>query len=232
MPERIISERNFHRMTGIALSKFGTGVNEGVANNPTEFDPAKVPAPPMTHALMLGYITGYEAAYDAFDKGGIAQKPEYITATEILMASVDKFADYVDVVAGGDPKIIVKGGFNPVHAQPPEHAVTPGQAKEVTVVNNDVSGVLDTECESFGIGYHYICFAVEGGVFPANMQTDAGGMFIIPATFTNKVIVNLTNGRKKTFTGLTKGIEYYFYYVVINTAGVGPLSVVVSKMCS
>jgi len=232
MPERIISERNFHRMSGTALSKFGTGVNEGVANNPTEFDPAKTPAPPLTHTLMLGYITTYEAAYDAYDKGGTAQKPAYDTATEILMASVDKFADYVDVVAGGDPKIIIKGGFTPVHAQPAEHSVTPGQAKEVTVVNNDVSGVLESECESFGIGHHYVCFAVEGAPFPTGMQTDANGMFIIPATFTNRVLINLTNGRKKTFTGLTKGIEYYFYYVVINSAGVSPLSVVVSKMCS
>ena len=232
MPDRVLCERNYHRMTGKALSTFGTGVNEGVDKNPTEFDPAKIPAPPLTHTLMLNYINRFEAAYDAFDKGGIAQKPEYITATEILMASVDKFADYVDVVAGGDPKIIIKGGFNPIHTQPPVQAVTPGQAKEVTVVNNDVSGVLDPECEIFGPYHHYICFAVEGAPFPTGMQTDASGMFIIPATFTSKVIINMTNGRKKTFTGLTKGIEYYFYYIVINAGGVGPLSVVVSKMCS
>ena len=232
MANQIRSELGFHELTGKNLSSFATGVNEGVANNPDVFDPAKTPAPPLTHTLMLGYITTFDAAFNAFDKGGTAQKPAYDTATEVIMACLNKYVVYVDNIADGDPKIIIKAGFKPTHELPKQATVTPGQPKEVKVVAGDVSGVLILECESFLLNHHYICFAVEGGTFPPGMQTDAGGMFIIPATFTNKVIINLTNGRKKTFSGLTKGVEYYFYYVVINAAGVSALSVVVSKMCA
>jgi len=232
MPNTIRCALDFHILIGKNLSSFTTGVNEGIANNPDVFDPAKTPAPPLTHTLMLGYITTFDAALNAYDKGGIAQKPAYDTATEVIMACLNKFVVYVDTIAAGDPKIIIKAGFKPTHELPNQATVAPGQPKEVKVEAGDVSGVLLLECESFLVNHHYICFAVEGGTFPPGMQTDAGGMFIIPAAFTNKVIMNLTNGRKKTFTGLTKGVEYYFYYVVINAAGVSALSVVVSKMCA
>jgi len=232
MVNQIRCELGFHELTGKKLSSFSTGINEGVANNADVFDPAKTPALPLTHSLMLSYIVMFDAAFNAYDKGGIAQKPAYDTATEVIMACLNKFVVYVDTIAAGDPKIIIKAGFKPTHELPNQATVAPGQPKEVKVEAGDVSGVFYLECETFGLNHHYICFAVEGSPFPPGMQTDAAGMFIIPATFTNKVIINLTNGRKKTFAGLTKGVEYYFYYVVINAAGVSALSVVVSKMCA
>ena len=232
MPNSVKCALDYHTLTGKNLSSFSTGINEGVEKNAVVFDPLKTPAPPLSHALMLAFIVAFDAAFDAFDKGGIAQKPAYETAFENLMACVNKFAVYVDIIAAGDPKIIVKAGFKPTHDLPKQATVTPGQPKEVKVFTNDVSGALDTECESFGLNCHYVGFAVAGTTFPPGMQTDAAGLLIIPDDFMAKVIMNFTNGRKKTYAGLTKGIEYYFYYIVINAAGVSSLSVVVSKMCS
>ena len=43
--------------------------------------------------------------------------------------------------------------------------------------------------------------------------------------------IDLTSQREKHFTGLKPGSTYYFYYYVVNSAGVSPLSTVVSIMC-
>ena len=56
------------------------------------------------------------------------------------------------------------------------------------------------------------------------------GQLIINAGQTFRILHDLNNERKKKFTGLTKGTDYFFYFYVVNSGGVSPLSVVVDKM--
>ena len=223
----------YRHMSGVHLPGFGVGVMNGVFEHPLIFDPASTTLPiPSTKVLFLQYINAAQSSYSEYDKGGSAQKPAYNTDSANLIALVDKFAVYVNKVADGNPGIITIAGFTAIHSLPATKATIPGQPLSVSVFNSSVSGSLDVECETFGTNNHYGCIVCEGHTLPEGLQILPTGILVMPANITFRIFHNFTQGRKKEFTGLTKGVEYYFYYYVINAAGVGALSVVVSKMCS
>ena len=223
----------YRRMSGLHLPGFGTGVMNGVWDHPLNFDPASPTNPiPSTRAEFLALINAAQGSYATYDAGGKSQKSDYVTDSTNLIALLDKYAIYVNKVADGNAVIIVTSGFTAIHSVPATKATIPGQAMDVTVLNGLVSGTLESECETFGTNHHYGCIVCEGNTLPAGLQILPTGILVMPAGINFRIFHNFTNSRKKEFTGLTKGVEYYFYYYVFNTAGVGALSVVVSKMCA
>ncbi len=222
----------FHRFSGVSLPTFGTKVMDGIWGHPLVFDPLKSPALPCTKAHFLEIINATQSSYSIYDMGGKAQKPDFEAAFNALISLLNDHAVYVNAVAKGDFNIILVSGFTPVHGVPPTKSVVPGQATSITVTNGSISGILDVECESFGANHHYGCIVCEGHTLPEGLQIINETSLTIPANLPFKVIHNFDHSRKKVFSGLTKGLEYYFYFYVFNNAGVGPLSVVVSKMCS
>ena len=223
----------YRRMSGLHLPGFGTGVMNGVWDHPLMFDPTSLTLPiPSTKAEFLALINAAQGSYATYDAGGKAQKSDYVTDSTNLIALLDKYAIYVNKVADGNAEIIAVSGFTAIHSLPASKASLPGQAMEVVVLNGLVSGTLVSESETFGPYHHYGCIVCEGNTLPAGLQILPTGILVMPANLTFRIFHNFNNGRKKEFTGLTKGVEYYFYYYVVNAAGVGALSVVVSKMCS
>ena len=223
----------YRRMSGLHLPGFGTGVMNGVWDHPLMFDPTSLTLPiPSTKAEFLALINAAQGSYATYDAGGKAQKSDYVTDSTNLIALLDKYAIYVNKVADGNAVIIVTSGFTAIHSEPATKATTPGQPINVTILNGDVSGSLISETETFGPNHHYGCIVCESHPLPDVLQILPTGILVMPANLTFRIFHNFTNSRKKVFTGLTKGVEYYFYYYVFNSAGVGVLSVVVSKMCS
>ncbi len=221
----------YHRFSGVNLPAFGTKVMDGVWDHPLTFDPLVNP-PPSTKAAFQLAINAVLSSYSSYDMGGKAQKPAFEDAFDALIVLLDKYNGYVNKVAGGTTNVIIISGFTPVHSVPNTKEVSPTQPAWVTISNGEVSGVLHSECETFGANHHYGCIVCEGHQLPDNVQILPTGILIMPANVSFRIFHNFTNGRKKVFNGLVKGIEYYFYYYVTNTAGVSVLSVVVSKMCS
>ncbi len=222
----------YRRLSGLHLPAFGTAVMNGIFDHPAVFDPASLTLPiPSTKVEFLALINAAQSSYSIYDKGGSAQKLEFNKDTTNLIALVDKYAIYVNTVAKGNATIIVTAGFTAIHSVPATKSVVPGQPLNVTIANGLISGTLEAECETFGAYHHYGCIACEGHTFPEGLQISDSGKLILPANITFRIFQDFTQGRKKVFTGLTKGVEYYFYYFVINAAGVGALSLVVSKMC-
>ena len=223
----------YRRLSGLHLPNFGTAVMNGVFDHPLVFDPASLTLViPSTKVEFLALINAAQNSYSLFDKGGSAQKLAFNKDTENLVALVDKYAIYVNTVAKGNAVIITTAGFTATHSVPVTKSVVPGQPLNVTIANGLVSGTLEAECETFGGYHHYGCIACEGHPLIDGLQITSSGKLIMPANITFRIFHDFTQGRKKVFNGLTKGVEYYFYYYIINAAGVGALSVVVSKMCS
>ncbi len=116
-------------------------------------------------------------------------------------------------------------------------AVKP-EAATVKVVRG-VTGELVTSCPGVEGARYYGCMMLEGGPLPEGIGISPDGKLIAewnkpdtPAAepSVTSFQIDLTPQREKHFTGLTPGNTYYFYYYVVNTAGVSPLSAVVSMV--
>ena len=221
----------YHRLSGANLPAFATKIMDGVWDHPLTFDPLVNP-PPSTKSVFLLAINAAQGSYSSYDMGGKAQKPAFDDDYNLLIELIDKYNAFVNKVADGVANVIIISGFTPVHSVPNVKEVAPGQPTSVTIFNGSVSGILNSECESFGTNHHYGCIACEGHPLPDGIQILLTGILVMPSNVTFRIFHHFTHSRKKVITGLTKGIEYYFYYYVTNTAGVSVLSVVVSKMCS
>ncbi len=222
----------YRHFSGVSIPSFATGVMNGVWEHPLVFDPLVTPAPPSTKAHFLQLINAVLSSYAEYDAGGLAQKSAFVNDYNLLIVLLDQYAVYVNEVAKGAANVILVSGFTPIHNVPATKSVVPGQPTLVTITNGAVSGTLEVECDIVGHYSHYGCIACEGHALPDGLQIINESTLVIPASLPFRMFHNYNTQRKKVFTGLTKGVEYYFYFYVYNTAGVGPLSVVVSKSCS
>lgn len=232
MSQTIHCSLSYHEKKIETLPVFATEVSQGVFGNPTTFKLTGTPAIPFTQAAFNALISNEQTAYAAYKQGGNAQKPAFNIARTALMGGLDKMAIYVDSVANGDANVIILSGFEPTSgAGGATLAKTKATAPQTVKVTNGVStGEIDAECESFGTGHHYGCIVSEGQALSASTKLNAQGQLMIDPNQTHRIILDLNSDRKKRFTGLTKGTDYYFYFYVVNTGGVSPLSVVVDKM--
>ena len=85
----------------------------------------------------------------------------------------------------------------------------------------------------------YGCILVAGQPLPDGVSLNGSGRLIARggkamnalAQHEIFIIIDLNKSRKKHFTGLKKGVDYYFYFYAGNSAGVSQLSEKVELMC-
>jgi len=231
MPHQVHSSLGYHFLNAEDLPVFAEGVKAGVYEHPEYFDPEKDPAIPVTESELKVLITAERQAHVAYKRGGLAQKVPYIIARKLLVSKIDLMAGYVDVIAAGNPKIIILGGFEPTYFGDFAKPGIPGAPLHVTITNAKSTGILYAECESFGPAHQYGCIMTEGQPLADRISIDGNGHLIIPANQPYKIWGDFNHNRKKQFWGLTKGVEYYFYFYVVNNYGVSSLSEVVSRIC-
>ena len=66
---------------------------------------------------------------------------------------------------------------------------------------------------------------------PLNVENFANDTLDITATEGQKIIINLSKGKKKIVNGLDSNLTYYGYMYAVNATGVSPLSDGVRVKC-
>ena len=230
MPHQIHCSLGYHFLNALDLPVFAAGIKKGVFSNAKYFDPSKEPAIPVTESELEVLIAAEQQAYTAYKSGGVSQKAPYIVARKLLVSKIDLIAGYVDIVADGDAKIIATAGFEATSFGDFAKSGKPVAPKEIMITQGKSTGILLAECESFGPNHHYGCIVTEGEPLSANVKIDDNGQLQLPPNQSYYIWNDLNHNRKKTFSGLKEGVKYYFYYYVVNTLGVSPLSAVHAKI--
>ncbi len=228
---------DYHKFNGNDLDTKAHLVSEGIYTNNPPFT-----APPMPQVDFEVLVTNHHDKYEDYKNGGKAQKGPYQTARTALITAMDTTGDYVDTLPGVDDDMILLAGFTPTKTGE-SSAVTPGVPDGIELTHGAASGELFAECAAqTGVSY-YGCILVAAQTLPGNVTLTASGQIIatgnpVPppamaaaAEQVQIVILDVTKGRKKHFTGLVKGVEYFIYFYAGNTAGVSQLSEVKSILC-
>ena len=220
----------YHNMEVGLVNGFAATTKSSILKNPTVFLQSKIT---VNDAALEVLIDNDSVAYIAYKRGGIDQFPAWDTARGLLMEGLDSNADFIDSVAKGDVNIIILSGYNHTSIQDIA-SIRPSQAQKLTLTAGTSlpSGEMEVECETFqGRGFTYGCIVSEGMPLAAGWLLNPQGQFVITSGTTNRIFHDVNNQRKKRFVGLTKGVEYYFYFYITNSAGVSVLSEVKSGIC-
>ena len=218
------SGREYRELIGLPFShRFGAMRTAMTASPLTFFKP------PYTDIQYVAIKKTEDDTYLAFKTGGEAQKPNYEIAHKVSMKAMDDTADYVDDTAQGDPNIIALGSFKPTNTTR-VRAVKPVQPTGVVVKRDIADGEMLAFCDSVGENHKYGCI-VSDVLLPSGISINAGGQIKYPSGMLANVIMDLNQSRIKKFIGLVSGTMYYFYFYIVNAAGVSTLSAVVPLRC-
>jgi hypothetical protein len=211
------------------ISVFAIGVRDGIFTNPTTFM-----TPPEPVAAFELVIDEYEDTYAAY-KAHTASKDDVEIKRTALVAKLDIFSTYVDVVADGNAAIIGLSGFIATKGSA-STVLPPVQPIGVTLVRGS-SRELIAECPAVA-GVIFNGAVLTAGEMPADVFINGDGQIVAnddasatPGSASSgvKYVLDLNKGRKKKFTNLTIGVTYYVYFWASNAAGVSILSEGVSK---
>jgi hypothetical protein len=216
------SRDHYHSMSPDTLDVFAVGVKSGFFGNNPPFT-----VQPFTEATLQGNITDYVTKRGLYKTGGLAQRTR-----AVLLAGLDSIADEVDKVAAGNGDIITLSG-NVATDGTRTASVKPLQP--VATLERGGTRELIARCETVQGAKHYGCILVENQPLPAYVVLSESGKLIFdfssqPPTVPS-MIVDLSDQREKHFTNLTHDATYYLYMYAVNSAGVSPLSDVVSMVC-
>ena len=205
-------KRNYREERNITLEDRAEGVEEGVYGNDKVFI-----NPTMTKVAYHAILSDLIAKRKTYNSGGLTQKAPFKAAQDLMIATLDDLADFVFKVAIGDAEIVRLSGFD-VSFDPASTGSAIGETgiHGLTLFSKaNISGELQTDCETKATGTYYIGILCEGGPLPDSVTNDAKGCITIPPEVTMKIRVNYDMKRQKKFTGLTSGVNYYAYYIII-----------------
>lgn len=221
----IICSREYHKGTIIEVQDLITEVSTGILAYPLKFTAA-----PFTKLESDAVVSEFISCKNAFHNGGKAQEPAWNKAFADGIQFLDKTADYVDGVAKGDADIITLSGHKPIHVNGRVPAQIPGEVLVITHIKDSSRGQIIVESEKMGDNVHYGCIMVQGMPLPAGFSIDDKGLMIFPPC-TAKIYHSVSNQKKKNFTNLVTGVDYYIYFYVVNAAGAGPISTALVINC-
>lgn len=212
---------DYKRASDDQLDAKAMSVVEGLTDNAASF-----PAPPMTPAVLQSHVELFVSTFIAYKRGGLDQKPPFLSAKETLLDALDELADYVDEVADGKLNIVVESGFVPTKstATPttiPEHPVG------ITAKYGNNPGELVVECPVVEGAEYYGLLVTVGA--PATGFSLVQGKFLTNGS-TTPYWLDLTKSRRKNLFSLARGTNYYFYMFAGNSAGVSGLSIGLEMM--
>lgn len=216
---------SFRYYGNAVLDTFSNGVLNGIFNNELIFV-----TPPLMSADFKSIITAYNTALSVYKANGINYKTDFLHSKNKLVDTLTALATYVNGIANGDPSIITLAGFIPTAG---ELHIAPQLEKilVVTVKVPNIYGQVIIETPAIvgkGVtGYALILVSGE----PLNVENFANDTLDITATEGQKIIINLSKGKKKIVNGLDSNLIYYGYMYAVNATGVSPLSDGVRVKC-
>ena len=184
------------------------------------------PAPPFGPAALQALLDTYTLTYNAYKRGGLDQKEEFLQAKAAVLDAMDDTAAYVDTVAKGDAVLIVNAGFEPTKTVlTPQPA--PVQPSQLLVTRSKNRGEVTVECPVVANADYYGLVITEG--VPLSGVTLSSGQFEL-GTVNYPLLLDVTKARRKTLKDMKPGVMYYFYMYAGNAAGVSTLSDGISIM--
>ena len=220
----------YHDMEVGLVNGFAATTKSSILKNSTVFLQSKKT---VNDEALEVLIDNDSAAYIAYKRGGIDDLPAFNTHRSALIVGLDSNADFIDATAKGDVNIIILSVYNHTNIQD-AIVVKPNQPHALVLTAGTMlpSGEMEIECETFRNGtFTYGCIVSEGMPLAAGWLLNPQGQFIITPGMINRIFHDVNNQRKKKFVGFTKGVEYFFYYYVTNSAGVSVMSEVKSGIC-
>ncbi len=221
--------KEYHRKPNKDLKIFADGVETGYYGNGATFPVLPIPQVDF-HAL----IEDYDDKLSDYEKGGDEQKGPFLISKAALIDVLDLLATETDKVAVGNAAIIILAGFEPTKIK--GETVKPIQC--VAEVKRGIAGELIPSCEKIDNAKHYGCIMTEGAPLSDTSIIDSDGRLIwtitpgVPPVIPFASIqIDFTDQPVKHFLNLKHDVTYYFYFFAVNSAGVGPVSEVVSMVC-
>ena len=221
---------DFRLMNATNMAALAGIVQQAIKNNPGTFSYTAPNKPPYTDAVFAAAILAVINANSEYKLGGVTQKVALNKLVVILLAMMNEYAIYVDAIADGNEDTILLSGFHVAYGTHPKGKQTLPGTPTVTATRADASGEIDAETEVYDRAV-YGCIVSEGKALDPATTITSKGQLIIPIGQTNRVIHVVDQHRKKKVDGLTQGVNYWFYYYIINSAGVSQLSVGFKLMC-
>ena len=226
---------DYHRFNGANLDTKAHLVSTGIYGNAPIFA-----SPPLIKTAFEALVADHHDKYEAYKNGGKAQKGPYAISRTALIKAMDDTGDFVDALPGVDNDMILLAGYTPTKTG--ETQTVPPPVPTGVLLSLGVTGEMFGECGSITGDVFYGCILIAGQPLPEGFAINNAGQVIImnnngggagaPGKPSGVMLVlDLNKTRKKHFTGLTKGVEYYVYFFAVNNAGVSQLSQVVVLMC-
>jgi len=211
----------YHELIGTELGGFATNMKDQQLANIDIFD--ELPKAP---SVIEGLITLHLSKYEAWQKGGINQKGESVTATKNLMDGMDENRVYVDKKADGSEEIIIQGGYDVTST-----ARTAADMCKIPTNGLGKHGTPNeilTECDAMAGATAYGCFCSIDEALDIVFEDGKIKSITAPKGFT----MDVNKERKKSFGSLIAGRVYFFQYYCSNAAGVTKLGKVFSFRAS
>ena len=207
MPHRSECSYGYHFYSHSDFNTFSAGVRLGLFKSPKLFPPADSP---VEDSILLGLITTMDSDYIGYEKGGSDQKQIYLTSKGFVMDAVNKIAPWVNTIANGDPKIIISAGYEATYSTPAQKGSTELAAPvEVIVTTGKSTGLMSSECESYGINHFYGCIVSVGHPL-LNVSMDLHGQLSFPANMNGLLFTIYRITAKRILLGLPKVLTIIF----------------------
>ena len=208
---------DIHGIKTIPIDEFGGkayNVKQAIFEiNPSIFTGTK----PTTEAEMGDLITDFNSKRSIYKLGGLSSKGSYDTAYTALLDCMLSFAPYLNGIANGKEDVFKLSmlpywdGTNDTPTLIKNGALATGLS-----YTPGATGIAKVSCAPFGRETKYICFAVQGGQFPAGTIMSLDGQIIIPLGEESPTcVININGKRSKTLVGLIPKTDYYLYYVML-----------------
>lgn len=208
---------SYHRSTVSELDTFSNGVENGVYSNITIFL-----EPPFNQAAFAANKDSFAIAAAEYATYGNTKKVAFQEARETLINTLDALAAFVDETASGNESIILLAGFVPSSASL-QNNLPLEKINYFVLKRTENSGEVVVEIPAISgygnINYHCIC--IESKELENHYITN--GQLKLD-TKDNNVVLDSNKSRRKIFTRLTPGTNYYFYVYATNTVSVSSLS--------
>lgn len=160
--------------------------------------------PPVSVAMLTTLISNYSTKFSAYKRGGLDQKPAFVTAKAELIQALDDDADFVDEIADGSEQLIVNGGYVPTKTTKSPQAA-PVKPEGVKARRGQATGQIFVECPAQKGGIYYgLVVCVGAGPFNINI---INGQFGLDGT-NGVAAFDFNKNRKKVMQGLETAINY------------------------
>jgi hypothetical protein len=147
---------------------------------------------------------------------GLGRKLAYVNAMNALIDAMVAFAPYVNKIAKGNKKILAASTL-PTTEVVKEVAKMFREGHVASGIKGklDMNGKLVTDCTPFGDGVDYIVVVSEGSPLPNDFCINNSRQIVYCGGIANRVFIDITSSRKKTFTGLSRNKSYFIYYIMV-----------------